>query len=581
MNKTLLVLCFLFFTICKLYAQQDNQAGNLSRRVTIKVKHQKIAEVLNQISTSGNFYFSYPGNLFKTDSLVTLSFQNTPIRTVLDQLFKGRVDYKENGQHVILRMATLHLTIEPDNITTAERLYLISGYVIDIKTGSRIKQASVYEKRLLQSALTNNDGYFKLRFKGDYNEVILTASKEDYRDTTLIFLSNINIKPEGYDDTTSGRKTKVSNLVENMGIGRFFVSSKQRLQSLNISGFLANSPFQASLTPGLSSHGMMSSQVINKVSYNILGGYSAGLNGIEMAGLFNMDKTDVRFLQLAGLFNIVGGSVKGIQIAGTINSVIGNMDALQAGGLLNHVRGNADGVQIAGVANMVKGNMSGFQAAGIFNHTRKDVKGVQFAGIANIADGTMKGVQIAGLFNSAKTVKGVQFGLVNVADSSSGYSIGLLNLIKKNGYHKISLSGNEIINANLSVKTGTQKLYSILMIGHNFSDTAKVTTLGLGLGHHMMMNKRLSLAFEYTAQLISAGKWSNTSGLNKLQVNLQFKIADGLTIFGGPSYSLYHTDYPEGSGIKGYKQQIAPSYAHAFNNKFKGWPGWNIGITLF
>lgn len=549
MNKTLLVLCFLFFALCKVYAQQDNQAENLSRRVTLKLKHQKIAEVLNQISTSGKFYFSYPGNLFNTDSLVTISVQNMPVRTVLDQLFRGKVDYKENGAHVILRLANLHLTIEPENITTAERLYLISGYVIDTQTGSRIRQASVYEKRLLQSALTDNDGYFKLRFKGDYNEVILTASKEAYRDTTLIFLSNINIKPEGYEDTTSGRKTRVSNLVENMGIGRFFVSSKQRLQSLNIAGFLANSPFQASLTPGLSSHGMMSSQVINKASYNILGGYSAGLNGVEMAGLFNMDKTDVSFFQVAGLFNIVGGSVKGLQVAGAVNSVIGNIEAMQVAGISNYVRGNANGLQIAGAANMT--------------------------------GGTIKGVQIAGLFNYAKTVKGVQIGLVNVADSSSGYSIGLLNLVKKNGYHKISLSGNELINLNLSVKTGTQKLYSILMVGQNLSDTAKVTALGLGFGHEIVMNKKLSLGVEYTSQLIAAGKWSNTSGLNKLQVNLQFKIADGLAVFGGPSYSLYVTDYPQGSGIKGFKQQVPPSYAHQFNKTTSGWLGWNIGITLF
>ena len=581
MNKTLLVLCLLFFTVCKLNAQQDNHAENLSRRVTIKVKHLKIAEVLNQISTSGNFYFSYQGNLFNTDSLVTLSVQNTPIRTVLDQLFRGKVDYKENGQHVILRLATLHLTIEPENITTAERLYLISGYVIDTKTGSRIKQASVYEKRLLQSTLTNNDGYFKLRFKGDYNEVILTASKEAYRDTTLIFLSNINIKPEGYEDSTSERKTKVSNLVENLGIGRFFVSSKQRFQSLNISGFLANSPFQASLTPGLSSHGMMSSQVINKASFNILGGYSAGLNGIEMAGLFNMDKTDVRFVQIAGLFNIDGGSVNGIQMAGAVNSVIGDVDAMQVGGLSNHVRGNADGIQMAGAINIVKRNMTGFQVAGLYNRTRKDLKGVQMAGAANMTGGTMKGVQIAGLFNYAKIVKGVQFGLVNVADSSSGYSIGLLNLVKKNGYHKISLSSNELINANLSIKTGTRKLYSILMAGHNFSDTAKITTIGLGLGHDIAMNKKLSLAVEYNAQLITTGNWDEVSGLNKLQVNLQFKIFNGLTIFGGPSYSLYNANRPEGSGIKGYKQQVAPDYAHAFNSQLRGWPGWNIGITLF
>ncbi|MBB6271987.1 hypothetical protein HDF26_002444 [Pedobacter cryoconitis] len=581
MNKILLVCCLLFFTVCKLHAQQNNLSEHLSKRVTIKVKNQKIAEVLSQISTSGSFYFSYPGNLFNTDSLVTLSVRNTPIRDVLDQLFRGKVDYKENAEHVILRLANLHLTIDPENITTADHLYLISGYVIDTKTGLKIKQASVYEKRLLQSTLTNNDGYFKLRFKGDYNEVILTASKEAYRDTTLIFLSNINIKPEGYEDSTSGRKTKASNLVENLGIGRFFVSSKQRFQSLNISGFLANNPFQASLTPGLSSHGMMSSQIVNKASYNLLGGYSAGLNGIEMGGLFNMDKTDVRFLQIAGLFNIVGGSVQGIQMAGAVNSVIGNIDAMQIGGLSNHVRGNADGLQMAGAINIVKGEMSGFQAAGLYNRVRKNFKGLQIAALANMAGGTMTGIQIAGLFNHAKTVKGLQLGLVNVADSSSGYSIGLLNLIKKNGYHKLSLSSNELINSNLSIKTGTQKLYTILTAGQNFSDHDKIEAIGFGLGHEAQLGSKLSLTFEYTAQLVSTGDWSKASGLNKLQTNLQFKICNGVAISTGPSYSVYHTNQPEGSGIKGYKQQVEPGYAHAFSKNTKGWLGWSAGIILF
>ncbi|MET4140059.1 STN and carboxypeptidase regulatory-like domain-containing protein [Pedobacter sp. UYP1] len=579
MNRKLLLLCFLSLITCKIYAQQD--AENLSRRVTIKVKNQKIAEVLTQISTSGNFYFSYQGNLFNTDSLVNVSVRNTPVRTILDQLFRGKIDYKENGQHIILRSANLRLTIEPDNITTAERLYLISGYVIDTKTGAKVKQASVYEKRLLQSTLTNNDGYFKLRFKGDYNEVILTASKEAYRDTTLIFLSNITIKPQGYEDTSSTRKSKVSNLVENMGIGRFFVSSRQRLQSLNLSGFLANSPFQASLTPGLSSHGMMSSQVINKASFNILGGYSAGLDGLEMAGLFNMDKTDVGMIQIAGLFNIVGGSVKGLQMAGAVNSVIGNVDGMQAGGLVNSVRGHTTGLQMAGVMNLVKGDLHGFQAAGLYNYTRKDFNGLQMAGAVNIANGTLKGAQIAGLFNYAKNVKGVQFGLVNVADSSSGYSIGLINIVKKNGYHKISLSSNELINANLSIKTGTKKLYTILMAGRNISDTAKISSVGFGFGHEIQLNEKLAIGAEYLSQFISTGKWSESSNLNKLQLNLQYKIAKGLAIFGGPSYSIYGTDHPQGSGVKGFKQQIPPSYAHAFNNTTSGWLGWNIGITLF
>ncbi|MBB6502444.1 hypothetical protein [Pedobacter cryoconitis] len=582
MTKRLLLLFFLFLMIGKLYGQQPVLAGNLSRRVTIQVKNQKITEVLNQISRAGKFYFSYQGNLFNTDSLVNVSVQNATVLSVLDGLFKGKLDYKENGQYIILRSAALHLTIEPENITTAVDLYLISGYVVDTKTGARVKQASVYEKKLLQSTLTNNDGYFKLRFRGDYNEVILTASKESYRDTTLIFLSNITIKPEGYQDTTSAsKKSRVSNMVESLGIGKFFVSSKQRIQSLNIGDFLATSPIQTSFTPGLSSHGMMSSQIINKGSLNILGGYSAGLNGIEFGVVFNMEKTDVRYFQAAGLFNIVGGSVEGVQLAGAMNSVIGNSNAFMAAGLVNSVRSDTYGVQLGGAVNLVKGNVSGVQAAGLYNYVRGKATGLQIAAVANITNDQVDGVQIAGLFNYAKRLKGVQFGLVNLADSSSGYSFGLINLVKKNGICKVSVSANELMNTNLSLKTGTRKLYSILMIGQNISNTEKIVSGGMGLGHEFQLGKNLSLATELSSQFLYLGDSKDSPSLNKLQANLQIRIFKGLTLFGGPSYSIYSSDQLAGSGVKGYKQQVAPSYSHKINDTTRGWLGWNAGITLF
>jgi len=581
MTKRLSLLFLMFLMIGKLYGQQSTQAGNLSRKVTIQVKNQKITEVLNQISAAGNFYFSYQGNLFNTDSLVNVSVQNATVMSVLDRLFKGKLDYKENGQYIILRSAALRLTIEPDNITTAVDLYLISGYVVDTKTGARVKQASVYEKRLLQSTLTNNDGYFKLRFRGDHNEVILTASKEFYRDTTLIFLSNITIKPESYQDTTASNKSRVSNMVESLGIGRFFVSSKQRIQSLNIGDFLATSPVQTSFTPGLSSHGMMSSQIINKVSLNILGGYSAGLNGFELAGMFNMDKTDVRYFQAAGLLNIVGGSVEGFQLAGAMNSVIGNSDAFMAAGLINSVRSDAYGLQLIGAVNQVKGNASGVQAAGLYNYVKGKVSGLQIAGAANIVNDQVDGVQIAGLFNYAKKLKGVQFGLVNLADSSSGYSFGLINLVRKNGICKVSISANELMNTNLSLKTGTRKLYSILMVGQNISSTEKIGSAGIGFGHEFLLGKKLSLATELSSLFLYLGDSKYSPSLNKLQANLQIRIFKGLTLFGGPSYTIYNSDQLAGSGVKGYKQQVPPSYSHRISDTSRGWLGWNAGITLF
>ncbi|MNK09403.1 hypothetical protein D3C87_273620 [compost metagenome] len=552
---------------------------NLEKRVSIEVKSQQLSEVLNKISKAGNFYFSYSGSLLRRDSLINLSVREAPVREVLDKLFNNKVDYTENGEYIILRYAGNHFTIEPENITTAEKLYLISGYVVDINTGHKVKQASVYEKRLLQSTLTDNEGYFRLKFKGEHQEVILTASKESYRDTTLIFLSDINVKPEGYNDPDVHKGNGRFGDIENSGLGRFFISSRQRIQSLNIPNFFANTPFQASLTPGLSSHGTMSSQVINKVSINVLGGYTAGSNGLEMAGLFNITKGDVKKLQFAGLFNQVGGSATGFQMAGLVNDVRGDTKGFQAAGLINNVKAKAGGFQLAGALNLAAKNMKGTQVAGLINLVRKDFDGFQLAGAGNIGVKHVKGVQIAGLFNYAKKLEGFQFALINVADTSTGCSLGLLNFIK-NGYHKISLYTNEITNVNISLKTGNAKLYSVLFAGLNLSNQEKVNTAGIGFGHDFILNKRMAIGLEMTAQYLYLGDWNEDNFLNRIQSNIQFQVAKGLTIFGGPTYSIYTGDSQLSPSTPGYKQNIIPNHHTNFGGSTKGWLGFNAGITI-
>lgn len=544
------------------------------------MKKQPISEVLNTMSKAGDFYFAYNGLLFKQDSLVNITVRNTPVRDVLDQIFDGSVDYKENAEYVILRYAVNHLTIEPENITTAENLYMISGYVIDTQTGRKVKQASVYEKRLLQSTLTDNDGYFRLRFKGDHKEVILTASKETYRDTALVFLADITIKPEGYNDPDKENGTMFSNALEDLGIGRFFISSAQRIQNLNVPNFFANTPFQASITPGLSSHGMMSSRVVNKFSLNILGGYTAGVDGIEVAGLFNLNKGNTRYVQVAGLFNAVGGSVTGVQTAGVYNDVHENLNGIQVAGLLNHVKGTIKGMQVAGLMNVANRDMEGMQVAGLANISSRNVKGMQIAALGNITSRTLRGMQLSALFNSAKNNKGFQLGLINVSDSSSGVSLGLINFVK-HGYFKFSLSANELVNANIALKTGNARLYNIILAGKNSSDTARIETFGLGFGHDFIFTKNISVAAELTSQYLYLGNWSHNNNLMKFQTNLQIRLFRGLTLFGGPSYSYYNSDAPPGSSSRNYKQQIVPDKHHNFSGNNKGWFGWNAGITIF
>lgn len=598
MKTNLTVIFLFFFSVAS--AQQPQTTGNvqrnLSRLLSFTAKQEPVSQVLDKMSKAGDFYFAYNGALFNQDSLVNMNIRNVPVRTVLDQMFQGKVDYKESENYIILRYAVNHLTIEPENITTADNLYLISGYVVDTQTGRKVKRASVYEKRLLQSTLTDDNGYFRLRFRGEHKEVILTASKETYRDTSLVFLADITIKPESYDDPDKENGAIFSNAIEELGISRFFISSAQRIQNLNIPNFFANTPFQASLTPGLSSHGMMSSRVVNKFSLNVIGGYTAGVEGFEMAGLFNLNKGDVKALQAAGAFNVAGGSVTGFQIAGLHNDVRGNIRGFQAAGALNVVKGNVEAFQIAGITNLVKGDMKGFQAAGALNVNSRgkngfqisglgninsrNSRGIEIAGLGNITSGTSSSLQIAGLFNYAKKNTGFQLALLNFSDSSTGTSLGLINLVQ-DGYHKISISTNELVQTNVALKTGNANLYNILFAGKNYSDTAKIATFGLGFGHDMIFSKHLSLAPELSFQYLYLGSWKYSNILTKFQLNLQIQLFKGFTLFGGPSYAYYNSDAPAGSSAKNYKQDIVPAKHHSFSGNNKGWYGWNAGITLF
>lgn len=61
-----------------------------------------------------------------------------------------------------------------------------------------------------------------------------------------------------------------------------------------------------SLTPGLSTHGFFNSQIVNTFSLNLIGGATAGVDGTELAGGFNVNQYDMRGAQFAGVINVVG-----------------------------------------------------------------------------------------------------------------------------------------------------------------------------------------------------------------------------------------------------------------------------------
>lgn len=580
--------------------------SHLSKGVSVKAKQKSIEEVLDIIAGQGKFYFSYNSKVVPADSLVDIDVWNKTVAQALDIIFKpGRFEYKETPNHVIIQL--------PD----AGQYWYVSGYVIDGLTGERVRDVSVFDAGQLVASLTNDQGYFKLKLKDKMPSTTINVSKSLYTDTL------INIKP-GVDQevkvTINPRSISMDTVVisskesfvEGTWLGKVFLSSKLRMQSLNIGKFFVDMPVQGSIIPGLSSQGRMSAQVVNRFSFNMLGGYTAGVDGMEMAGVFNINKKDVRYLQVAGVFNITGGNAAGVQASGVYNQVMDSVDGLQAAGVVNIVRGRVTGLQGAGVYNLSVGkvtggqlagvvnttintldglqgagvinsaikNVTGAQLAGVVNLAIRDVNGFQAAGVVNACAGNMRGVQISGVVNYATRLRGAQIGLVNIADSSSGVGIGLFSFVLK-GYHKMSLSANEAFTYNVALKTGTHWLYNIYSAGATVHQGGNAYILGTGYGSELPISKRFSINPELTGHAIYLGNWSEVNSMVRFQLNLNVHLGRYVSLFAGPSYSAYWDN--KQPKVEGYKTDILPtSYKRAvYGNNLSSWIGWNAGVTIF
>lgn len=537
----------------------------LDRTLSAEFRQQRLDRVLEALSHKGNFYFSYNSTLLKKDSLVTLSVKEQTLRQVLDLLFRGAIEYRESGNYIILRPAPVKTTPVIPQGSPEEKRYTVSGIILDETTGEKIGQASVYDEKGLISTLTNGNGSFIVKLKSRSGPAALTVSKEFYEDTTIALQSGrdqqitiilfpaeftrrmITISPTDYlspdstraewpSDTSATRllyRVKDPIQVEMTSFGKFLLSSRLRIQSLNIQKFFAKRSCQISFLPVLGTNGLLSPQITNNYSVNLLGGYTGGLKGIELGGLVNIDKRNVQGFQASGLFNVVGGSVRGIQLAG--------------------------------LDNVVLDSMKGFQAAGLINSAR-----------------VSHGIQVSGLINYTHRLKGVQLGVINIADTSDGYSIGLINIVRT-GMHQFSFFANEVSPLNMAFRSGNAKLYSIFLAGLYPGGYNKSYYYGFGLGHQFNFHRQWSLNPEISSEHLAPGSWNNfehPSYINKLSLDLHWRPGRYFSLSAGPSLAIYYSDRTY--TIKG--QTYHPTHdaypGFKISDQVSGWIGWRTSIDF-
>lgn len=520
-----------------------------------------LRQMLDTLSAKNDFYFSYESTLLELDKSIGKAQFSGTIGAFLQKELGSAYEYKELPGYIIIRYAPEKLDLDAD-MDTRFKTVTIKGYIKNTRTNEVVRQASIYDKNSLVSTLTDDKGYFKLKYKKLDSSIWLTLSKENYRDTTFLIMPTVDIVAE--KETRSfhylpGDST--TKALEDSYLGRTFIGFKQRLQGINMGSFFAESPIQMSLIPGLSTKGMFSSQTISKFSLNLIGGYTAGIEGMEVAGIFNINKRDVKSLQVAGIFNLVGGGAMGLQVAGIYNSVYKNVDGIQVGGIFNQVRGNVAGLQIGGIMNQVNNTAdvqiagivnhaktsTHFQLAGITNHASKSA-GFQLAGISNIA-GDSVNHQVSAIVNRAKKVNGFQFGLINIAEESD-YSLGLLNFIK-NGEISLSLSVDESSFTHLNFRSGGRKMYGILGVAYNLRDIDTPIGIQAGLGIHLLPDTKFSLDTEFVS-LTASDFISISNHLQSFRLFPGYRFGNHLRIFAGPSLNFAFLDPGQEDFINGW-----------------------------
>jgi hypothetical protein len=594
----------------------------LGRNITINIEEQKLSKVLNAIEEKGGFRFSYNSNILPVDSLVSIHATDLNIAEALDKLLNHRFEYRQSGDFVIVRYAPAELILLVKESTGNPELYTITGQIIDKQTEKPVQDASIYEKHLLVSEISDGNGYFSMRLKNVTQPISLTINKENYKTTTAHFLAEVNITKTNDNFNERFINTNLGD-VEKTWLGDALITTKQKIQSINIGGFISNAPFQFSLIPSLNSHGSLSGQVVNKFSFNVVGAYSAGVDGGEIGLIFNIDKSNVQYFQFGGAFNLVGGNVVGTQVAGLFNYVIGDVKAVQIALGYNRVGQNFEGFQVGGVYNRVNQDLKGVQLSlglnsigknlngiqvGALNLISKNTKGIQIGVAGNIVSGKATGLQIggianinkesdganiaafvnftgqtsrglqAGVLNYSKTLKGIQVGIINVSSQNDGYSVGLINIALK-GYHKFAFSTNESTELNVAYKGGSKHLYNMLLFGTNTKSSTKVYTGGLGFGKEMSLNRMLSINPEISSQYVYQGTWDYLNLLNKFELPLNLRLNKWLAIQGGPSVNVYYTGQNAKIANFGLLQEKHKDFS--FNNpKYTGWIGWNVGLVL-
>lgn len=508
-------------------------------------------KAISQLEEISNKKFSYnPAAIPKRK--IKKNFENESIGIILNEILGSGFEYKIRGSYLIIQKRNKKQT---NDIS-------VKGHIVDSKTGQELQNVSIYEVNDLTASLSDTNGSYQMTVPAHENYTILAVSKINYKDT-LITVSSLSDAPillslqqkstKDQPDLEPSSKSRFSKLINNENLKQHDKNVELKEERLA----------QISFLPVLGTNGLLGGKVNNKISLNVIAGYSNGTNGAEIGGALNMNRGSMKGTQIAGVSNLVGDRVEGVQIAGVSNTNFNFGSGLQLSGAMNN-----------------SGAFNGLQISGAYNYVKYTVIGMQLSGAMNYA-GLVDGIQLSGAVNYTKELKGVQLGVVNIAKKvDNGVMIGIINVAFEGGIFRFELEHNDLTDYNLNLKTGTKLLYTIFSAGISPKASEKLWSYGMGFGSQLFENEKMYFNIEATSNTILpfSGYLDGLTMDNRLSLSYGIKFIEHLSVNFGPviHYYLHENDRPEKDAF--YDSIGFKPFAKKSNQK--AWVGYHMNIRF-
>ncbi len=530
----------IFLSLSQLLCAQQTE---LKQTISLNLHQKSLSDAFTLITQQTGIRFSYNSQQINVNRKISVHVENRELDKALPLILPASVSFKQVGKYIILSVPEpkkkQHLSANiPANVQNQPG---DSSFIRNTTDDIRLIDSTEVFFYLKNSSLSNG-----INFDSCHRVITSINEKEMNKKLALLALSA----------TIAGSQVAAQN-------GQTGNQKKEETKTTVETDIKEKRAAQVTFVYPIGTDGVNTADNEYNTSFNIIGGRTGKVTGFELGCIFNINKYSSEGAQIAGVMNHTGTSgnneqSRNVQIAGVYNFTLNGVST-QFGGVIN--RAEKAPTQIAGVSNIA--DTAQVQIAGVINRGKRS--NAQIAGVINTADTAQ--VQISGVINVTNassfqlstinvTRKGnFQLGVVNVRDTADGISLGVINIVKKGGLMEVEAGGSEILHAMLSFRSGTQKLYSIITAGYNFSD--KVFATGFGLGTEITLKNRWRLNLEgihYNLYNKDFDEWRDSheddfewddydyAGLTQLRPTINYKFAEHFKIYAGPTLNLLITD---------------------------------------